>query len=137
MIFRIGFALALCLLMGMPFAEGDPLRRAIRLDPLKLVAAEGFSIRHYEIQTGVYYRWRISSDGLEEYKLLAPDFFRQIWVDQVVIEKKEVKPFGLHAVEFDDAGDIDIWFVPMRPGSYRYYVQGLEAQGFSGAFVVK
>lgn len=34
-------------------AEGDPTRRATRLEPLELNAAEGFSITEYEIETGV------------------------------------------------------------------------------------
>jgi len=83
------------------FAEGDPTQRATRLDPLVLDAAVGFSIKTYELETGVYYRWRIQSDGLEEYKLLAPELFRNSWIDQVVLEDKEDKPVGLHAVEFD------------------------------------
>lgn len=118
-------------------AEGDPTRRATRLDPLELNAADGFSIKTYEIETGVYYRWRIVSDGLEEYKIVAPDFFPEIWVDQVVVEDKEVKPYGLHAVEFDDEGEMDVWFVPIRPGTYDFYVVGLDTQGFRGQFVVK
>jgi hypothetical protein len=122
---------------GPVFAEGDPTRRATRLEPLVLDAENGFSISRYEAETGVYYRWRIQADGIEEYKLLAPGLFRESWIDQVVIENKEVKPFGLHAVEFDDEGEIDIWFIPQRPGEYRFYVEGLETQGFSGVFVVK
>ncbi|PWK59061.1 hypothetical protein C8D95_101883 [Silicimonas algicola] len=118
-------------------AEGDPTRRADRLEPLFLNAATGFSVSHYELRTGVYYRWRIESDGLEEYRLLAPALFRESWIDQVVIEDKEVKPFGLYAVEFDDEGVIDVWFIPQRPGEYTFYVEGLENQGFSGVFVVK
>ena len=118
-------------------AEGDPTRRAERLEPLILDASDGFSIKTYDIETGVYYRWRIESDGLEEYKIVAPDFFPEIWVDQVVVEDKEVKLYGLHAVEFDDEGEIDVWFVPIRPGTYEFYVQGLETQGFKGEFVVK
>lgn len=119
------------------FADGDPTRRATRLDPLMLNAAEGFSKTTYNVNTGVYYRWRIESDGLDEYRLLAPELFRESWIDQVVIEDREVKPYGLHAIEFDDEGVIDIWFVPIRPGTYRYYVEGLEDQGFSGEFVVR
>lgn len=115
----------------------DPTRRATRLDTLSLDAAEGFSIRRYEVESGSYYRWRIESDGLEEYKLVAPGLFRESWIDQVVIEDREVKPFGLHAVEFDDEGEIDIWFVPIRPGSYEFFVEGLATQGFSGVFVVQ
>lgn len=118
-------------------SEGDPTRRAIRLEPLVLDAASGFSVKHYIAETGVYYRWRIASDGIEEYKFLAPGLFRESWIDQVVIEEKEVKPLGLHAVEFDDEGTIDIWFIPQRPGEYAFYVEGLETQGFSGVFSVK
>lgn len=118
-------------------AEGDPTRRAERMEPLVLDAATGFSVTRYEVETGVYYRWRIESDGLEEYKLLAPGLFRESWIDQVVIEDKEIKPFGLHAVEFDNEGEIDIWFIPQRPGEYQFYIEGLETQGFRGVFVVR
>lgn len=128
---------SLVLIMSPGWAEGDPTRRATRLEPLVLDAAKGFSVKRYEIETGVYYRWRIESDGLEEYKILAPGLFRESWIDQVVIEDKEVKPFGLHAVEFDDEGEIDVWFVPIRPGTYEFYVEGLASQGFSGVFEVK
>jgi hypothetical protein len=118
-------------------AEGDPTRRANRLEPLLLNAETGFSVTSYEIETGVYYRWRIVSDGLEEYRLLAPGLFRESWIDQVVVEDKEIKPFGLYAVEFDDEGTIDVWFIPQRPGEYSFYAENLETQGFSGVFVVK
>lgn len=122
---------------GASLAEGDPTRRATRLDPLILDASKGFTITSYTIETGVYYRWRIRSDGLEEYKLLAPELFRNSWIDQVVIEDKEVKPMGLHAVEFDDEGEVDIWFIPQRPGEYPFYIEALETQGFSGIMVVE
>ncbi len=115
----------------------DATRRADRLEPLSLSASEGFSITRYEIDAGRYYRWRIQSDGLEEYKLLAPELFRESWIDQVVIEDKEVKPYGLHAVEFDDEGEIDIWFIPQRAGEYPFFVEGLDTQGFRGVVVVK
>lgn len=118
-------------------SDGDPTRRATRLEPLALDASSGFSIKSYTVESGVYYRWRIESDGLEEYKLLAPGLFRESWIDQVVIEDREVKPLGLHAVEFDAEGAIDIWFMPIRPGTYEYYIEGLETQGFSGEFIVR
>jgi hypothetical protein len=118
-------------------SDGDPTRRATRLETLNLDASDGFSVTSYEVETGVYYRWRIESDGLEEYKLLAPGLFRESWIDQVVIEDREVKPFGLHAVEFDDEGAIDIWFMPIRPGTYGFYIEGLETQGFKGEFTVR
>lgn len=136
----LGAVAALCALFATSLpapAEGDPTRRATRLDPLVLDAATGFSPKSYEIETGTYYRWRIRSDGLEEYMLLAPGLFRNSWIDQVVIEDKEVKPFGLHALEFDDEGEIDLWFVPIRPGTYEFWIEGLETQGFKGEFVIR
>ncbi|MCA0943237.1 hypothetical protein LCM08_26570 [Salipiger pacificus] len=134
---RLGLlGIALAILAGAAQAE-DATRRAERLEPLALSAAEGFSVTSYEIEAGTYYRWRIESDGLEEYKLLAPELFRESWIDQVVIEDKEVKPYGLHAVEFDDEGEIDIWFIPQRPGEYPFYIEGLDTQGFRGVMVVK
>jgi hypothetical protein len=51
-------------------ADGDPTRRAVRLEPLLLEAATGFSVKRYVVDAGVYYRWRIEADGLEEYMLL-------------------------------------------------------------------
>ncbi len=119
-------------------AAGNLAKRADRLDPLKLEAAEGFSIRAYEIETGKFYRWRIESDGREEYKLLAPELMRNSWIDQIVIEDKEVKPFGgIYALEFDDEGTIDVFFIVMRPGRYPFYVEALRTQGFEGHFLVK
>lgn len=133
----IACAIALWLAAATTAAADDPTRRATRLEPLVLDAEKGFSIDRYEVAAGTYYRWRIVSDGLEEYKLVAPGLFRESWIDQVVIEEKEVKPLGLHAVEFDDSGEIDIWFIPIRPGEYEFYVEGLASQGFRGVFVVK
>lgn len=118
-------------------AEGNLAKRATRLVPLQLDAAQGFSQTNYELETGTYYRWRVISDGREEYKLLAPELFRNSWIDQVSIDDKEVKPTGLYAVEFDSDGKMDIWFLPIRPGKYRFYVEGLESQGFDGTVLVR
>jgi hypothetical protein len=129
-------ALALAPLADAP-AAGNLVKRAERLESLELNAGSGFSIKAYDLETGVYYRWRIVSDGREEYRLMAPELFRNSWIDRVSIEGKAVKPAGLHAVAFDDEGEIDIWFVPIRPGDYRFYIEALETQGFSGVMQVR
>ena len=70
--------------------------------------------------------------------LRAPELIRNSWIDQVVIEDREVKPLGgIHALEFDDEGSIDLYFLVIRPGSYAYFVEGLRGQGFEGEFIVK
>ena len=130
--------LALLMSSAPAWAEGNLAARAERLPELRIDGAEGFSVTRYEVETGTYYRWRIESDGRDEYKLLAPELMRNSWVDQVSIDDKEVKPLGgLYAVEFDDAGEIDIYFVPIRPGTYEFYVEGYAADGMRGSFVVK
>lgn len=119
-------------------AEGNLAAHAERLPPLSLDAAEGFSVKTYEIETGRFYRWRIISDGREEYRLQAPELFRNAWIDQIVIEDKEVKPHGgIYALEFDDEGEIDVYFLVVRPGRYDFFIESLRSQGFAGEFVVK
>ena len=53
-------------------AEGNLARRAERLQELKIDAAKGFSIKKYLLETGKYYRWRIISDGRDEYSFVFP-----------------------------------------------------------------
>ncbi len=136
-------AFLLCLMFvasvspGDAAAEGNLAKRAERLDTLVIDAAEGFSRTSYAIETGKFYRWRIESDGRDEYRLLAPELFRNSWIDQVSIDDKEVKPAGLYAVEFDDEGEIDVFFLPVRPGTYEFYIPNLRTQGFSGTFEVR
>jgi hypothetical protein len=130
--------LTVLLLPTLAWAEGNLAKRAERLPELEIDGAKGFSVTTYEIETGKFYRWRIASDGRDEYKLLAPELMRNSWVDQISIENKEVKPLGgLYAVEFDDEGEIDIYFVPIRPGTYEYYIENMREDGMLGTFVVK
>jgi hypothetical protein len=130
--------LTVLLLPTLAWAEGNLAARAERLPTLEIDGAKGFSVTSYEIETGKFYRWRIASDGRDEYKLLAPELMRNSWVDQISIEDKEVKLLGgLYAVEFDDEGEIDIYFVPIRPGTYEFYIENMRADGMLGTFVVK
>ena len=119
-------------------ADGNLASRPVRLPPLVLGADLSFSVSEYELQTGQYYRWRIVSEGGEEFQVRAPELFRNAWVEQVVINDVEVHVGGgLYAVEFDDEGTADIWFVPIRPGNFAYFVAGYESRGMAGMFKVR
>lgn len=119
-------------------AEGNLASRATRLEPLVLKGDLSFSVTEYKLETGKYYRWRIESDGGEEFLVMSPGLMRNSWINQVVIDDKEVKPMGgIYGVEFDDEGVIDIWFVPIRPGNYDYWVDGYENRGMKGTFIVR
>ncbi len=120
------------------YAEGNLASRATRLVDMQIDSAElSLSVNEFEAETGKYYRWRIVHDGGEEFQIVAPDLFRNSWIDQVVINDLEVQPFGLYAIEFDDEGTIDIWFVPIRPGDYDFWIHGYRERGLAGKFVVR
>jgi len=118
--------------------KGNLARRAERLEELKINAEKGFSIKKYLLETGKYYRWRIISDGRDEYSFVFPKLSRNVWIGQVVIEEKEVKPFGgIYSLEFDEEGEIDVYFLPIRPGKYDFYVENYRESGMLGQIIVK
>ena len=96
------------------------------------------SQKDIELQSGKSYRLSITAKGSKEYKFFAPEFFRNTWVNQIVVNHLEIHMQGPpHHLEFDDAGTIDVEFVAMRPGEFPWYVQGLEGRGMTGRFIVK
>lgn len=119
-------------------AEGNlasqPERLELSIDSRDL----SFSSTEYELETGKYYIWEITHDGLEELMIRSPDLFRNSWINQVVINDLEVHTSGaIYGVEFDDEGTLAISFVPIRPGNYQFFAPGFEERGLSGTFVVR
>ena len=120
------------------YAEGNLASRATRLPDMAIDSAElSLSISNFQLETGKYYRWRIVHDGGEEFQIMAPDLFRNSWIDQVVVADLEVQPMGLYAIEFDDEGTVDVWFVPIRPGDFEFWIDGYENRGLAGKFEVR
>lgn len=78
----------------------------------------------WKLKSGKYYEVEFTADGSGEIGLAGNDFFRAIWVDEVVIEGLEIRPYALHSVEFDDAGTMEIGFVAIRPGRYELRIPG-------------
>ncbi len=99
--------------------------------------APAFSQTDFDLETGKYYRLTITHDGLEEMQWMAPELWRNSWINQIVIEDLEIKPLAVYSVEFDDAGDIVIFFVPVRTGDFDFYVVGMEERGLKGTFHVR
>ena len=48
-------------------AAGQITKRAERLEEIKIDGAEGFSVSEINLETGTFYRLRITSDGKDEY----------------------------------------------------------------------
>ena len=83
----------------------------------------------WKLTSGSYYEVKITADGSGEIGLAGGDFFRAIWVDEVVIEGLEIRPMGLHSIEFDQAGTMEIGFVAVKPGSYTLAIPGGSGAG--------
>ncbi|WP_417525352.1 hypothetical protein [Marinovum sp.] len=91
------------------------------LPPIILSAGEPLSEAPWVLQSGTYYEVEIQGDGSQELALVGPEFFRAIWIDEIVVEGLEIRPLGLDSVEFDEAGEMEIGFVAIKPG--RYYIK--------------
>lgn len=126
-------------LKGMFNVSGDSLvsdvsRLELNIDTAKLT----YSQTEFQLETGKAYRLDVTSDGLEELGVMAPELFRNAWIDDLVIDDLRVKLNGpFSSVEFDDEGTISISFVPIRPGDYPFYSPGYENAGLAGTFIVR
>ncbi len=94
----------------------------VDLEPLTLASGKPVATAPYELKSGTYYRITIVADGSAELALSGGDFFRAIWVNEVVINDIEIRPMGIHSLEFDDAGEATISFVAITPGTYELRV---------------
>jgi len=119
------------------FAEGNLASQITKLN-LEIKGDLTFTPKEYTIETGKYYKWIVKSDGIEEFMIQAPDFFRNIWINQIVINDIEIHSVNqFYGIEFDNEGEVAIFFVPMRPGRFDYYIKGYEKKGMLGTFNVK
>ncbi len=129
--------LALPLLICAAQAQAGLLNRATRLPPITLSAGKPLADAPYELEAGKYYRLTIRSDGSQEMAVTGPEFFRNVWINEVVINKIEVRPLGLDSIEFDADGEATISFVPIRPGRFELRLPGTTGQSQRAVFNVK
>ena len=131
---------ALLAVAGTAAAKGYLATRPAKLDPLILgtdATGYGMSVKEYTLETGKAYRLKISSTGAKEYALVAPEFFDFIWLRKVEVGDIEIKANSIYELEFEHAGECEIFFVPIKSGRYEFKVRGLEAKGMVGTFIVK
>jgi hypothetical protein len=76
------------------------------------------------LQSGAYYRIFITADGSQELAIAGPEFFRAIWMDEIVINDIEVRPMAIDSIEFDAAGTARLSFVAIKPGRYDIRIPG-------------
>ena len=121
-------------------AAGDLTRRTQALPELRFGSEESdYAVSHkeYQLETGVAYQLKISSDGQKECAFQAPEFAQSIYLRKIEAGGVEIKAITLVELEFEDAGEAEIFFLPIRPGSYPFYCKGLQNKGMEGRFVVR
>lgn len=85
--------------------------------------------REYEVETGKAYRLEIRTTGAKEHALIAPDFFCFVCARKVETGDIEIKANSIYELEFEEEGECEMFFVPIKSGRYEFKVRGLEAKG--------
>ncbi|MDR6950818.1 hypothetical protein J2X65_000161 [Ancylobacter sp. 3268] len=148
---RVGTGLILATLLGAAAAllpagtgvqAGDLAKGRQELPEIVLGDTNGndfaVPVKDITMEGGKSYRLNVTSNGGKEYKFMAPEFFRNVWMNQIVINHLEIHPYGApHHIEFDDAGTIALEFVPIRTGTFEWWIEGLKDKGMHGTLTVK
>ena len=108
-----------------------------KLEPITLSSGKPLAEKPYELVSGQYYRLDIVADGSAELAISGAEFFRNVWVDEVVINEIEVRPLGVDSLEFDDEGTATISFVTIRPGTFVLRIPGTTGETQQAIFNVK
>ena len=131
-------AVAVPLAAGQVFAQAGLLTGgAEKLDPITLSSGQPLTSGPYELESGRYYEIEIEADGSAEIALVGPDFFRNVWIDEIVVNDLEIRPLGVDSLEFDDEGVMEISFVTIRPGSFTLQIPGISSDSQKAVFNVK
>lgn len=107
------------------------------LAPLTLASGQPVASAEYTLKSGGYYRINIEADGSAELALSGGDFFRAVWVNEIVINDIEVRPMGVHSLEFDDAGTASMSFVAIVPGRYTLSIPGSSGDTQQAVFNIQ
>lgn len=107
------------------------------LAPLTLASGQPVAGGEYTIKSGGYYRIEITADGSQELALSGGDFFRAIWINEIVVDDIEIRPMGVHSIEFDSAGTATLSFIAILPGRYTLSVPGSSGDTLQAVFNIQ
>lgn len=112
--------------LGLASAQSGMVGKAEELPPITMSAGAPLADKPLELKAGTYYELTIQSDGSAEKAISGPEFFRNLWIDEIVINDIEIRPLGLDSIEFDDEGEAEISFIPIKPGTFELRAPGSE-----------
>ncbi|MGI9357217.1 MAG: hypothetical protein ACR2PF_18925 [Rhizobiaceae bacterium] len=88
------------------------------LPELTLSSGKPIAEAPLKLKSGTMYEIEIVGDGTAELALEGSGFFRAIWINEIVVNGLEIRPYGIESVEFDKAGTMEIEFLAIKPGKY-------------------
>ncbi len=134
----VALALVLALAPAAAFAQAGLLTGGSEKlsPPIKLSSGQPLAEKPYELKAGKYYQLTIEADGSQELAINGPDFFRNVWINEIVINDIEIRPLGVESLEFDDEGEVTISFVTIRPGKFTLQIPGTHSESQQAVFNV-
>ncbi|MBK5933313.1 hypothetical protein C8N32_101269 [Rhodovulum imhoffii] len=114
------------------------LAKCNRGETLKLTLASGKPLGDDAIlQSGAYYKLEITADGSAELAVEGPGFFRAIWMNEIVINKIEIRPMAIESIEFDKAGTAELSFIAIKPGTHVLRIPGTSGDSQQVRFTIQ
>lgn len=114
------------------------LAKCNRGETIKLTLASGQPLgEDVQLQSGAYYKLEITADGSAELAVEGPGFFRAIWMNEIVINKIEIRPMAIDSIEFDKAGVVELSFIAIKPGSHTLRIPGSTGETQSVTFSIQ
>lgn len=107
------------------------------LPPITLSSGVPLADGPYVLQSGEYYEIDIVCDGSAELAISGSEFFRNVWIDEIVINDIEIRPLGLDSLEFDDEGTATIKFIAIKPGVYEVRIPGTTGDTQKAVFTIQ
>ena len=107
-------------------AQSGMVGKAEKLPDITLSSGAPLAEKPLELKAGTYYELAVKADGSAEMAISGPAFFRNCWVDEIVINDIEVRPLGVDSIEFDDEGEAEISFICIKPGTFELSAPGTE-----------
>ena len=130
---------ALVAVIGDARAEGDLGVRGTRMELVVGTGESGFGVsqKNFELVTGRLYQLKIKATGAKECAWEAPQLAATIWLRKVEAGNVEIKAPTLTELEFERESEAEIFFVPIRTGTFLWRCRGMETRGMAGSFIVK
>ncbi len=112
-------------------------RNRTDLAPITVASGKPLAEAPYQLKSGGYYRINLIADGSAEIAIEGPEFFRNMWINEIVINDLEVRPMGVSSFEFDDEGEIELTFIAIVPGTYELRIPGASGDTQKAFFTVQ